>query len=207
MSKQLRKSAGFTIVELMIATAVLSIVLVLVAMVMTNIGKLYFKGANQAKMQNNVRSISAEIAQRLQLSGGQRNGDNSSPIKVYCIGTARYTYVLHKQLDGEDNSEYKHILWRDKIPAGTCDNTINLRSDNPGGVEGVELITTKSRLTHFTIDFSSPSVISIGLAYGDSGYLTDPDGIDPKCKDTTGNQFCATASLTTKLMRRVTDTN
>jgi len=211
MSKQLRgNNSGFTIVELMIATAVLSVILVLVAIVMTNIGRLYFKGSNQAKVQNNVRTISSDIAQRLQLSSGQMapaDDDGSNPVKAYCIGTARYTYVVNEQLGGDD-TEYKHVLWRDRVPAGTCENTIDLRSDNPGGTEGVELVTTKSRITHFTIDFGDlggPSVINLGLAYGDEDLFTAATRgtSNPKCAGEAGGQFCATASLTTKLMRRV----
>ncbi len=59
---------GFTIIELMIATAVLSTILVMVTVVMVNIGSLYYKGINQARVQDDVRSIADEIIKNIQLN-------------------------------------------------------------------------------------------------------------------------------------------
>jgi prepilin-type N-terminal cleavage/methylation domain-containing protein len=74
MIKQIRHRSsaeqGFTIVELMIATTVLSTLLVVVAIVMISIGKLYYKGLNQARLQDNTRNAVTAIAKQLQLNTG-----------------------------------------------------------------------------------------------------------------------------------------
>src|SRR5689334_11132650 len=123
--KPLRQK-GFTIIELMIATAILSTILLLVTVLMINIGNLYYKGINQARVQDNVRSISDEVAQHLQLgdSFSQASGDNSE--QAYCVGTVRYTYVIGVQIGkpapGASAPAYQHVLWRDDNPSpGSCD--------------------------------------------------------------------------------------
>lgn len=206
---------GFTIVELLIATAVLSTLLVVVSVMMANIGRLYYKGINQAKMQENVRSVVDEISDRLQLNNSSVGRYNTvDPVKAYCIGTTRYTYILGQQL----SSTHKHVLWRDTIGAGTCTKA-DLNADNPsittGGSNGSELITTRSRLSQFSIiPTDSPYVVTMKLVYGDDDQLADPnnDGIpftgpDVSCLSQSGNQFCATAALTTTVVQRTTGSN
>src|SRR5665213_2550121 len=65
--KNLNRKA-FTIIELMIATSVLSIILLLVTTMMISIGNLYYKGINQARVQDDVRTISDDLSSHLQLS-------------------------------------------------------------------------------------------------------------------------------------------
>ena len=57
------KQAGFTIVELMIATAILSTILLLVTTMMINIGNLYYKGVNQARVQDGVRTLADDVGE------------------------------------------------------------------------------------------------------------------------------------------------
>ena len=49
---------GFTVLELMIATTVFSVMLLLTTTGMIQIGKVYYKGLVTAKTQDTVRSIS-----------------------------------------------------------------------------------------------------------------------------------------------------
>ncbi len=56
---------AFTIIELMIATTVVSVILLMVSIIMINIGGLYYKGFSQARTQDNLRSISDEVARQL----------------------------------------------------------------------------------------------------------------------------------------------
>lgn len=216
MIKELKRNdqEGFTIVELLIATAVLSTLLVVVSVMMANIGRLYYKGINQAKMQENVRSVVDDISERLQLNNSNVLTANNGAVGAYCIGATRYTYVIGAQLkDDPDPGEYKHVLWRDTISPGTC-SVANLMLDNPSS-NGSELITTRSRLTQFSINrTASPYVVTMKLVYGDNDQIDDPSipgvqtiGAGVKCLSQAGNQFCATASLTTTVVQRTTGGN
>lgn len=203
---------GFTIVELMIATAVLSTLLVVVSIMMANIGKLYYKGITQAKMQDNTRSVVDEVADRLQLN-------NSNPpvipdsgvggVKSYCVGTTRYTYIENIRVTDDpptpSTPSIKHVLWRDTVPVGTC-GVANLALPTPSA-NGSELLTTKSRITQFTISpVTSPFRVTLGLAYGDDDQITG-SGTNTRCISQSGNQFCATSSLSTQVVQRVTGSN
>lgn len=225
--KPVKSQKGFTIVELMIATAVLSTLLVLVAVVMIGIGRLYYKGINQSRIQNNTRTVVANISRQLQLitSDGTTNSlpflstDTANPrrdkqildgskvftISAYCIGDTRYTYILNRQI-GTDTHQIPHVLWRDKTPGGGC-GPANLTNANLS--PGVELIGPNSSLTAFSI--TNPSgpesyVITVAEAYGEifgPTSLFTGSGINTTCLGNTGDEFCATASLTTTIARRL----
>jgi prepilin-type N-terminal cleavage/methylation domain-containing protein len=212
---------GFTIIELMIATAVLSTILLLATVIMISIGNLYYKGINQARVQDDVHSIADEVSQRLQLSS------TVTPIRVtspdgktvaYCIGDKRYVFIIGEQIgtgmdtDGTTHQS-QHVLWRDKptgCPAITTNNWLDTPTPSPSGTE---LIAPNSRLTSFCISGSvagscipdtSPYTVSIGVAYGAIDLLNNPGNISATCKGNTGDQFCATASLTTAVAQRLT---
>ena len=124
--------------------------------------------------------------------------------------------------DNPGAGDYKHVLWRDTIPAGACGKA-NLRLDDPSatsladvpGQNGSELITTRSRLNKFSINpITSPYIVTMRLVYGDDDQLDDPSipGIDPnignpKCISQTGSQFCAAAALTTTVVQRTISGN
>lgn len=227
----LKPSEGFTIVELLIATAVLSTILVLVTVVMVNIGHLYYKGLNQARVQDDTRSITDEVAQHLELGDNYFKVANSNgTVHAYCIGSERYTYVLYRQI-GSDAAKQQstHVLWRDQNPTpGSCSptNLPDLSNATPSA-DGTEMIAPNSRLTAFNIDGTSPYDLSVGVAYGDNDLLCDTgvpnncttgdigtlinngsyapgnQGRNIKCKGNIGDQFCATSFLRTTVLRRL----
>lgn len=192
------KQAGFTIIELMIATAILSTILLLATVMMINIGSLYYKGVNQSRTQDDARSITDQVSQDLKYNalldnvvptnqGGSTLGGNPVTIYAYCIGNVRYSYILgHKLGAGSDitgNPNAQHVLWRDNnsdIADDVSSTTGNCRPIDiaklPAGNDqtGIELMAPNSRLTDFTIASSTSSYdISLGLAYGDGDLLCD----------------------------------
>jgi prepilin-type N-terminal cleavage/methylation domain-containing protein len=232
---------GFTIIELMIATAVLSTILLLTTIVMMSIGTLYYKGINQSRVQDDVRTITDQLSQDLELGDTDPIHVSNGTTQAYCINDARFTYILYTQI-GSGAGQSQHVLWRDTNPApGSC-STMNLpvlNSTNPDSADpslnGTELIAPNSRLISFSITGvpptgTSPYNVSVGVAYGgddlicDSGYAGDcntgtestqmmniiagagsvaPDG-PIICKGTTGQEYCAAASSTITVARRLT---
>jgi prepilin-type N-terminal cleavage/methylation domain-containing protein len=235
---------AFTIVELMIATAILSVILILVTAMMIGIGNLYYKGSSQAEIQDNIRSITDTIAQDLQLNGSSLLTDphvNSGDPRSYCIGTTRYTYVLGQEITSASPAptyQSNHVLWRDTVDAGTCPempaanfNSLTLNTSDPNGTDGTELIGPNSMLTNFSITGNgaaggSPFTVMISEAYGSNDLLCDagthgdcaspidstlvwdptaPAGppYNVLCKGYSGEQFCATDTLTTTVSERL----
>lgn len=215
-----QNQSGFTIVELMIATAVLSVILLISTVVIVGIGRLYYKGINQSRVQGTVRSVGDEIAQKLQLNTAPVQHNEPSPpddanMKAYCIGSTRYSYVEGVKIGTKKGGPtgqgpYYHVLWRDILPSGGECKPQNLKLPDPGGVEGQELISPNSRLTQFSITGSgggsaieSPYNVVIGVAYGDDDLLSS--GPNVTCQGSAGGQFCATAKLSTTVVQRTTD--
>jgi prepilin-type N-terminal cleavage/methylation domain-containing protein len=208
-----RRQGGFTIIELMIATAVFSTILVLITTMMIAISSLYYKGMNQARVQDAVRTITDEVSSQLQLSGdvvpqvalvppavAPANG-----AKAYCLGNFRYTYVIGKQLVSTvavSARETTYALWRDKRPA-TCEPIKDSElSDSAKLNGGVELIPPNGWLTEFRLSqVTSPYVLEVGVAYGEYDLLT-LNGVASRCTGVKGNEYCATAHLSTTVTRR-----
>lgn len=200
------QQTGFTIVELLIATAVLSVLMLIATVTITSIGNLFFKGFNQSRIQNDTRNITNEVAQQLQLSDGYATASDNSvptrPITSYCIGTTRYSALVGIQI-GSSANQSQHVLWRDTVPAGSCTalSAAAMNSVSPSS-GGTELIAPSSRLTAFSISGSAPFTISVGVAYGDDDLL-HLSGLNTTCNGGSGSQFCATSSLTTAVSPRV----
>lgn len=195
---------GFTIIELLIATAVFSMILVMITAMMINIGALYYKGVNQSKVQANVRNLSDELSQQLQLSN---SGYAIANANSYCVGTNRYTFVLEKQIGPADAQHSPHVLWRDKVASGSCPAPNASFLSNPslyGSVDGSELIEAKSRLTDFRITGSSATgfTVNIAIAYGDRDFLVGT-GLNTKCVSGANKQFCAVSKLQTVVAQRI----
>jgi hypothetical protein len=181
---KIKNQRAFTIIELMIATSVLATMLILVATILVNIGNLYYKGINQARIQNDVRTIADDVAQNLMLDSAQvyHTADTTThpgvTMEAYCIGSARYSYVVGTQISHQTNGSpsvlVRHVLWRDNgANANNCQPLDITMSNPPGSVKGTELIAPNSRLLEFTVTKPSPYGISVSAAYGDDDLLCD----------------------------------
>ena len=180
---------GFTIIELMIATAVLSTILVTVSIIMISIGNLYYKGVNQARVQDDTRTIVDDVSQHLELSGlpPKPAAPDVNGTQAYCVGTTRYTYIIGVQVGTPPPNSpggtppFNHVLWRDTIQSSATCLVARLTAVDPsagsdaGGAnakDGNELIAPNSRLINFSINpMASPYSLQVGVAYGDDDLL------------------------------------
>ena len=237
---------GFTIVELMIALSILSIILVMASAILINIGELYSKGVNGANLQNAARTIAADVSSNLQFSGNtpaisspcapsaitcpaaqslvqlvNTSGENAGlpvPVYTFCIGTARYNFILNQEL-GDDpyatNGSYsgdidtQHVLWKDTLPGSGCPALGDLnqfsRAHPSTGYNSYEMMPTHMRLTRFKVSQLSGDVYSVDvwMAYGDSDLVvTAADGSNT-CNGGAGTQYCAISQISTDVMGRV----
>lgn len=204
---------GFTLVELMIAIVVFTVLLLLSSASITQISRLYYKGIILSKTQSVARNVSDNISQSIQFSSGDiSTNKDSSGRESICIGNTRYTYILNKQIKtGND-----HALWRDKIGGvGACP-PLNISDTTAlkNSIEGVELLEPGMRLKSLSIDSLSigaigNKIVNIDLAviYGDDDLINFQDIAKTKpmsCKGyITGSQWCATSSLYTQVFSRV----
>ena len=213
---KIKTQKGFTIVELMLATAILSVILLVVSVMMIKISNLYYKGINQTNVQDDVRSIADDVSQHLQLNDRSPTTSTGPNVNAVCINTTRYSYILNTQIN---TGGYQHVLWRDTVKSGSCSKA-DLTASDPGaatgGSNGTELIAPNSRLTYFCITGvdgagnpqpacvpgNSPFNIAVGVAYGGSDLLSG-SGLNESCMGNIGDQFCATSKLITTVVQRI----
>lgn len=222
---------GFTIIELLFATVVFSVILLLCLASLIQIGKLYYKGVTTSQTQETARNVMDEISQSIQLSaaavtqssfsGGPdiaSGASYSGYTGYFCIGDLRYSYAIDRALtDGTPSfKEIKHVLWVDKVKdcakqATPIAPTIDLTQTNPGGTDGRELLGAHMRLLrlNLTQPVAATDVwkVDLDIGYGDDDLFMTDTSVTPHnkhCKTAeAGTQFCATSELTTIINRRL----
>ncbi len=221
--KQKSIQAGFTIVEMMMATMVFSVIMLVAAGTVVRFTTNFQRGVIATTTQNTARSVIDTISQSLQLYG-----DNfSNTATGYCIGSTAYSYVLGRQLRSDGQ---RHVLVEQKegLPLG-CGTIQNLAS-NPANPAGQELLSENMRLAQFDITPRNDGLfdLTIRVVYGDDDLLCvagvndssakDCSSPSPmanvaslskeelknlQCKGQKGSQYCAVSEITTTIQRRV----
>lgn len=221
MSK-FKQQDGFTLLELMIATIIFSIILMATATMLLQVGRMYYKGVIVNRTQETTRTITDTVSQQLQFGADRVSFGPDTPygsgtpviIRSVCIGTQRYSYAINGQVkssapEGQRTAkhEMQHGLWRDTISSGDACTPLNLTNANPGGTNGKELLSQNMRLTSFSIneDCNTKDVctFTIGVIYGDDDLLV-PDADNPTgCGNVAGSQWCAASNLKTQVFKRL----
>lgn len=208
------RTSGFTIIELMIATLVFSLVMILITVGVLSFTRSYYKGVNQSATQNTARSVLEGITQAIQFSGDAvtspigTTGSNGS--LGFCIGDQRYSYVLGKQLWDEgapdpalNQSRRVLLLDRSNACAGASAQDVQAAS----GTLGTELLQPRMRLSKLSvvpIAGTETYQVTIRVLYGDDDLINNPTAANASCKvSVSGSQYCAQAELTTIVKKRI----
>lgn len=199
-------SAGFTIVELMIATVIFSFVLLVASSGIIAIGKIYYKGITSSKTQEVTRSIMEEISRARQFSTGNFGSGTTGTVSAYCFGEDRYSFQTNVKVDTDTGT--RALVHDIRTNLNLCNPDINTPT-------GEELLGNNMRLLEFAVapitGSSNKTNISVKVAYGDNDLLSNhdnngnPNGIaseDALCKGGAGGNFCATAELETVVVKR-----
>ncbi len=152
---------GFTIVELLIASAVFSVVLLICAVGLLQIGRTYYKGITSSQTQEAARSIIEEVSKTIQFNGGNvglmihpgsEPSENPATPSYICIGNKRFAFVLNHQLISSATlgpNQSRHALGVDSRPCTSGApqplNNSNLLADSK------ELLPPNMRLTKFEV--------------------------------------------------------
>ncbi len=223
---------GFTIVELMIALTIMTVILLLSTIMLIQIGSLYTKGVNMARLQNTTRTIMADMTSAIQFSGYDFTctvapfppgscSTNFSGVQVnsYCVGTSRYSYVLNRKLgtDSDGVTVTNHVLWSDNMRDTSACPPLNItaanvladsRSTEVSGSpsRGYDMVPEHMRLTQFNIVDSPIDSgefnVDVWMAYGDSDLVNTVGGVT-NCRPGKGSQFCAVSQLSTHVKNRL----
>lgn len=210
----MNKSQGFTIIELMIATTVFSVVLLICTFGVMHVTRYYYKGITSSRTQEAARAIIDEVGQSIQYSGGNVVYPITSVgnVKGFCIGNIRYSYMIDRQLvDGAPDAakhQANHVFVADTV--ATCNSStqaldLNDSSLNLGSLANAhELMGLNMRLGEFNISLragTSLYLINLKVVHGDDELL---DVDRTACTlNLSGGQFCAVSTYQTTVLKRI----
>ncbi len=204
--------SGFTIVELLIATTVFSVVLLVISSGIIQIGRKYYKNITSSRTQEVTRSVTDEISRSAQFSDNFTEPTRAGDKQIMCIGNTRYVFMTDTQIKEPNN---RHALWAEPMN-GTCVNigaTYDFNSDKPSP-DGRELLGENMRLLDLNVQQNNGKfTVKVAVAYGDSDLLTtyndngtkisgSPDA-DALCKSgIAGSSFCSVSVLEVTVDKR-----
>jgi prepilin-type N-terminal cleavage/methylation domain-containing protein len=218
-----KKTNGFTIVELLIATAVFAVVLLVAQASFVQIGHLFYRGVSINQTQDAADHIFQDINGNFQTAPNVGGSVNSSAggYDYYCIGNTRYTYRINNEVDtsaatADHSPSGNYGILKDILPgagaqcATPCNDTSavpcpsgTVRLNSPA-----ELLGNKMRIEKFNVTQSTPTSslynVSIVLAYGDDNtltYHTPGDYSTVACQGDAHNDFCAVSSVNTAVYK------
>jgi prepilin-type N-terminal cleavage/methylation domain-containing protein len=212
-NKNLGSSKGFTVVELTIATAVFSVVLLTALAGFLQIGRIFYKGVTVTSTQETANQIYQDISGYFQTASAVSDRGNGNGYNYYCVGGARFTFTIDKAVDSSATPNHSASgnfgILKDILPGNSaCDAPCNdLMAGSCTGTpfqNPKELLGDKMRVLKFAITNPSASTsnfynISISLAYGDNevmGYGTAGDPTTRYCLSGSRNQqFCSIANI------------
>lgn len=204
-SSTAKGSGGFTIVELMVATLVFSVILVVVTSGILFFSKNYYRGASSSNVQATSRRIAEVITQNIQFSNATVSLPASGPttigdVKQFCAGG--YVFVFREGAmysKGSSLTTNPGLYMRPMLSSGTC---APLSDDQLTG--GQQLLGDRMRLTYLTLTGSDRVyTLSFKVAYGDDDMLTATTGDTVECRPGRGSEYCSVSGLSVSVQKRV----
>lgn len=218
------KESGFTIIELMIATLVFSVILLIITSGVLSFTKSYYRGVNSANLQDTVRSVNDAIIQDVQFSGGVITPTVVPPGSpgYFCAGGKIYAYTPGFKYDGITPSALTNAGLYEEDQVGAC----AAPTFSPGA-NGKELLSTNMRVSKLTLaPVTAPNGatlynLTIRVVFGDDALLCSRSASptscssntnltlaqlrnsDLQCKTLQGSQFCAVSELTSTIEERL----
>jgi len=213
MKRSIRHSGtgGFTIVELMIATAVFAIVLMVVTTGIMQVTRVYYKGLTEANTQDAARSIMDSITQAIQFNGGAVSTTPASPSAgasyAFCVGNQQYSYTLgYELMDTPDplQAQTYHALVVDTLSG--CSASSPAQNVRAASITGRELLSPRMRLSNLSVTNVGANLyrVQVRVVYGDDDLLNNPTTTGAVCQSVrAGTQFCALSDLSSVVIKRV----
>lgn len=205
----MQKQHGFTIIELMIATTVFSVIMLIAAVGVLEFTRAYFKGVTASDTQTVARTIMADIVQNIQFGQNiKTDNDPTGDSRAFCIDNTLYSYLPDAEVTSGTPDSTRHLYSHGLIKQinTACSGsaaldipTITNLSSIPG--EAREMLSEHMRIAELTVTSSSDQLYTVNLkvVYGDDDLLT-PDHAG--CKSQAGSQYCAVSELATTVQKR-----
>ena len=218
------RSAGFTILELMIAAMAFSVVLLVIAVGVISVTNAYYKGVISSQTQAAARVIMNEISQAIEYGQGINPSLSSGNVQGICIDNTLYAYVPGIEVTDNISPGNPHqghhglVAVNGTACSSNIDPAIPPELDPLPGATTLpsgqrELLGQHMRISALSVTpltgtgINNSWQIHVRIIYGDDELLTSPvtAGNLPTelCKSTSGQQFCAVSDLSTIVQQRL----
>ena len=208
-----QKQAGFTIIELMIATGIFTAILLLAVLTITKSLGSYYKVSIDSSASSTVQSVTSDVEQAIQASSSTGSGVTWGA-GYLCTPTEEFAYNLGGEMPvGVPNTTPRYALYQFPLEGNSCSND-PVHDLSAAMADGQSLLSTHYRLLDFKIsqvNLAQPEYsVDIKIAYTAGGQndagddlLCDPSiGCGPsaapltsfnstdQCKNEAGEQYC-----------------
>ncbi len=204
-------SRAFTIVELLIATVVFGLVLLIVTVAILQFTRVYYKGVTEANTQETARSIVDRIAQSIQFNGGvvmPTPPRAAGAVAAFCVGNQQYTYVAGRQLTESAPVAGQNQTWHALVVRDLADCTAGSPkpSMTTAATTGQELLSPGMRLSKMKVEIVGGDLykVSVRIVSGLKELVANDEAEDARCQTfQSGTQFCAVTDISTVVTKRV----
>lgn len=196
-----KQQAGFTIIELMIASLVFSTILVVITVGVASFTHSYYKGVRSSAVQNRTRSVVDTVAQSIEFSGTGITPTGAN--NYFCTGGKVFSFSLGVRYTGTVSAASRGLYQQDLPTGGSCPTVA------PAPTGGRELLEPNMRVSNMVVRPVSGAgttdmyQVVLRIAYGEDDLLINPTGTDAACDLIAGSQFCAVSELSTIVQKRV----
>lgn len=208
--KNLRNNQkAFTIIELLIASTVFSMIILGACAAIIQMSRLYYKGIIVSRTQTAGRNLAESIAREIQFQGGTITQTTYEPspgfkTKVIGIGDTRYKLALNKRQSGEIKNAIVKYIEYGAITSGPDLNT-GLDSNNYRN-----MLANNMQIVNLNVESvngaSAPGLykVEVIITYGDDDLLENPtDPLSVTCKgNIAGSQWCSVVKYNTMVFQR-----
>ncbi len=202
-------SAGFTIIELIFATLIFSLVMVVILVSVFQIARIYYKGVSISSTNEAARTTVEDIANDVRFANlADTTNFNSG---YFCVGSHRYSFTKFVKVTNDDINR--------NLPTGIRQDVVNSGCPAPGtpGKDARQLLGPDMQLNNLAFNCANGActigvhIIFYGadsLVFKSSAHpntpaaaLRDPDAT---CSgNLQSSQFCAAVDLQTKVLQRL----
>ncbi|HET8709294.1 MAG TPA: prepilin-type N-terminal cleavage/methylation domain-containing protein [Candidatus Saccharimonadales bacterium] len=228
ITRPTKPTAGFTLLELMIATSVFAVILLVVTAGILSFTRQYYKGVVSSTTQTTAREIMSEITQSIQFGSNiQTDLTAGGGVEGFCVDNKLFSYKPGTQVtdNGGVAAQHQgyHALIRSQLASGCNSATAPIAMPNTANLLAGqrELVGNHMRLATLKVTPLAAGgplySVHVRVVYGDDDLLCsiskgdcsssatsiNLDKPDLACKGTIGSQFCAVSDLTTTVQKRL----
>jgi prepilin-type N-terminal cleavage/methylation domain-containing protein len=216
---RVKKQSGFTIIELLVATTIFSIVLMVILASFLQIGRMYYKGISVNNTQEAARSIIENLTNDIRLSSGYQDGGIYAGAHYFCLGLHRYIYnINHIPITSTDITNPTPTVPKGVVVStigGSCQSPAVSAGSKPQQLLGPDMQLNDMSVTPMAgmyrihvhiIFYGSDKTVFNSTANPDdtaadhAAAINDPDA---RCSgNLLSTQFCAVADLNTTVATR-----